>query len=128
MNFSDFLLVELTRVNQAFYLSVALGDRSVFLSTTHVYPAPLKCFDALSDKRCHSSKSLFAPLSRYAVLPFRLLLGSKYVYRRQPRPFRQQRLVGGKPLCRPHALPYNLGYCMELSCHNIFMHLGRSAP
>ena len=32
--YNEFLLIELTWVNQVFYLSVALGDKSVFLSAT----------------------------------------------------------------------------------------------
>ena len=59
MSFSDFLLVELTWVNQAFYLSVALGDRSVFLSTTSVVGKPilgLVCQFARQTGKCQVGK------------------------------------------------------------------------
>ena len=57
-----------------------------------------------------------------------LLLGSGYVYRRQPDPFHRQSLVGEKSLYRPHALSHNMEHSVELPCYYLFMHLGRRAP
>ena len=57
-----------------------------------------------------------------------LLLGSGYVYQRQPRPSHRRSLVGRKSLYRPHSLSDNLEHRVELSCYYLFMYLGRRAP
>ena len=91
---------------------------------TRVLNTPLERFD----KRCHSIRSLFVPLHRNVVFHFRLLLGTGCICRRRPRPFHRQRLVGRKSLYRPYALSNHLEHCVELSCNNIFVYLGRRTP
>ena len=70
----------------------------------------------------------FTHLPHNVIFRLSLLLVSECLYRRQPRPFHRQHLVGGKSLYRPHALSDNLGHCMELSCNDLFLYLGRCAP
>ena len=48
--------------------------------------------------------------------------------RRRPRPIRQQLFIGAKPLHGPLALQVNLEHDLELSSHNILMHLDCCPP
>ena len=126
MDFSDFPLhlLRLLRQKQAFYLSVALGG---------ILRCPPRVFGTAQTFRCAFIKggalaNLISYLSRNVVFHFCLLLGSECLYRRQPRPFHRQPLVGGKSLYRPYALSDDLEHRVELYCYYLFVYLGRRSP
>ena len=81
------------------------------------------CSNALShtNKRCHSSKSLFAPPCN-VVFHFHLLLGSGRLYWCRPHPFHQDLLIGHKSLHGPYSLLNHMEHCVELYCYYLLVH------
>ena len=71
---------------------------------------------------------VFTPVLRDVAYTLCLLLRSVGLNRRRPRPICQQPLIGAKSLHGPLSLQVKSEHCLELSSHNILMHLDCCPP